>query len=268
MPGKRRNLPGPMIDLATDGVRRVQRRVEVVTAVRRVMLSAYRAGWSWSEVHQLLTDTSRRRLAKQLQTGRGDRPISAGKVNESLIRWWDDITTYADSAPVWDRERALAFIEEVQEALDASVVPDLDRQVLGVVLDLARRHGTTRPAVPARDVAERLGITLYRSHTTLKRLCEVGDWIDLAQRGDQKRANLYRLAPALRAAAPQPSKPEKPEHENGTDMTGATVTITLNDDDRDALLAFLADRKRQTETTPDVGQPAANVVPLAARRSK
>lgn len=258
-----------MIDLATDGVRRIQSRGEVVTAVRSVMLSAYRAGWTWPDVHHLLTDTSRRRLAKQLHTGRGDRPIPAGKVNESLRRWWDDVSSLADAEPAWDRAHALTFVREVRESLDASDVPALDRQVLTIVLDLATEYGTTRVAVPSRTVAERLGISRMRAHRALVRLCETGAWLDLAQRGDQKRANLYRLAPALRTAS-QPIPAHLPDvanpETNGSNVTGAFLQTPLSEDDHAAVLALLAERRKQAEKPqrPDDHRPA-NVVTLPSR---
>lgn len=143
----RKPLPGAMIDLATEGVRNLRSRAEVVTAVRRVMLSACRAGWAWADVHSLLTDTSRRRLAAQIATGRGDRPLSKATLNALLLRWWDEATAYAAQHPAWSRDDALAFLDTVQESLDGSAVPDLDRQVLQVVLDLARHQVVPRRVV-------------------------------------------------------------------------------------------------------------------------
>lgn len=248
-----------MIDLATDGVRRVSSRSEVVTAVRRVMLSAIRAGWTYPEVHRLLTDTRQRKLARQLETGQGGRTIAKGKVNELLQRQWDGASRLVRASPAWDREDALAFVQTVRESLEASSLPDLDRAVIGIACDLAEHHGTTRPAIPVRTVVDRLSITRYRAHATLLRLAADGDWLDLAQRGDQRRANLYRLAPALRPGiAPAPASPTK----ETPDMPSASITLPLDPDDRDAVLALLAERHRakaEAATTP------ANVVPFVAR---
>jgi len=246
-----------MIDLATDGVRSLRTRGEVVTAVRRVMFSAQRAGWTWSEVHALLTDTGRRRLAKQLSTGRGDRPIGLGAITKFLQKHWDEISATALAAPAWDRTDALHFLDLVQDELDTADLPALDRQLLQLVLDLGRRHGTTRPAVPVRVVQEHLGISRSGAHRALMRLSAQGHWLDLAKRGDRTRANLYRVAPALRVTPTATTPPHTAAEQKGPDMTGSSLTFHLDEDDHAAVLALLAQRQLD-KSRPDTG--TGNVV--------
>jgi hypothetical protein len=251
---ERRPLPGPMIDLASEGIRGpAVTRSDVVKATRQIMLSAHRAGgWSYADIHVLLTDTTARRLAKQIGTGRGGRPISPGMVMQFLDRHWRETAKVAAERPAWNRDDVEGFIDLVRDAVDGADIPTFDRDVLEVILDLAAMHGTTRPAAPVRTVVERLGLDATRSrdcmrvHRRLARLAEDGIWIRLAKRGSRTRANLYALAPALAetytGATPPTSQglptshPPMSHPEEGSDM----AVIELHGSEKPDLLRFLA----------------------------
>ena len=193
-------LSGTYLDLITDGLPSPVSRSDVVVAVRSIMLSAHRAGVTYDEVYTLLTDTSSRRLAKQIATGRGGRQIGLSQRRRFIRDLWDQTATLAAERPAWSREDALAAIEFVRENWRTTdELPDRHRAVLNVVLDLATEYGTTRPAVPSRIVSERTGIPLATANRILRRLAKDGRWLRLVMQGNRhtKRASLYMLAPEL-----------------------------------------------------------------------
>lgn len=265
-----------MIDLATDGVRGAElKRVDVVRATRQVMLSAHRAGWSWGEVHALLTDVRNRRLARQISTGHGGRTI-APKMREAFLeRHWAETEEVAQRRPAWNRDDVLDFIEEVRQVLAGSDVAERDRQLVNVAIDLAAQYGTTRPALSVSAVATRLGLDpdlsrdRMRVHRALSRLAAEGTWLSLAKRGNRAtgRANLYNLAPPLAAtytgATPPMSQPLPMSHApmshnraraEGDDML-ATTTIELTTEEYEAVLRMRAEAEAQSSAI-------GNVVPL------
>lgn len=197
-------LSGPMLDLLTDGVRVDDVNTlnsEVVKAVRTIMLSAHRTGMDWRYLRSLLTDTDKRRLARQIVAGFGGRQVSPAQRNAFLQKHWDSTAKVAASRPAWDRDYALAFVEFARETfgLDESKMHPKKRSVITVVMDLAVELGTTRPAVPSRTVADRTGLPLPTANEWLVKARNDGDWITLAKRGNARtgRATLYNVAPRL-----------------------------------------------------------------------
>lgn len=250
-----------MIDLATEGIRGAAlTRSDVVRAVRQVMMSAHRNDWSYADTHALLTDQKRRRLAKQIATGRGDRPISAGMVGKFLAKQWDETAEVVAQRPAWTSDDAIAFVEHVRDTLDRAELPEQHRAVMAVVVDLAAQHGTTRPAVPVRTVEERTGLPRSTAHRVLGRLAEDGEWLALAKAGNARtrRANLYNLAPALAGtyagASPPRSHPPMSHppmsHPEETPMDGIMLSReAIVEALGEAAYAELVKAQRQPEQT-------------------
>lgn len=206
-------IPGTAMDLLTDGVRsKPLTRPDVVKAVRTFMMSAQRAGEAYPTVHAFLTDTRRRRLAEQLATGRGGRPIDRVTVSKFIENHWNETSKVTSKRLPWNHDDVLNIIEEVAEALEGSELPKRERSVMEAALTLARQHETTRPALPAREIADMTGLSKSEAYRTLMALAQQGDWLSLALRAtpNSGRANLYRLAPAVadtyRGASPPESQ--------------------------------------------------------------
>lgn len=241
-----RPLPNWAIDLVHDGIRGTSiTRHDVVKATRRVMLSAHRNDWTWPEIETLLTDTRRRGLAVQITTGKGGRTISPGKRHEFLRRHWES-TRQAANRPSWERKDVLGFIEAAQEALDGSDLGDTDRAVMQAAIDLGTQHGTSRPTLPKRMLAERTGHSPTSVQRSLARLVAAG-WLALVQPGDYRtrRASLYTLCPGLAATYTGATPPEDQtvpkdhvpkDQPGGSQMDELTLTIS-----RDELLACIGE---------------------------
>ncbi len=260
-----RALPGVWIDLLTDGVHIGHGgRQPVIKAVRQIMLAAHRLGITYTDLHPLLTDVKRRRLAAQLATGRGGRPIAPGQRERLLRALWDDTAKVAASSPPWTRDDACAAIQHVRDALDdADDLDPSERAVMRAVIDLAEAYGTTRVAAPVRRVAQAAGLTTPTAHRVLKRLCDGSGWLSLAKRGDRlsRRSNLYRVGPALLAGgrmgglrpptsqAPPTSHPPTSHPGSASDMAAASVTFDL-DPAQAAEVAALVARLKRAEADP------------------
>lgn len=195
------SLPGWALDLATDGVDISSGgRGAVVLGIRRVMLSAHRHGVAYSDVYALLTDTRARRLAAQIALGRGGRAIPSPQRDKLLRDLWQQTQDEVEKRPAWNRDDAISAIAFIRDHFEgAPGLRDKERAVVGVVLDLAEYHGTTRPAVPSRVVAHRTGLPLMTANDTLRRLSRDGEWLRLVQQGNRhtRRASLYLVAPPL-----------------------------------------------------------------------
>lgn len=209
-------LPGWAIDLITDGADLRHGRKAVVSAVRQVMLSAHRHKVRYHDIHALLTGELT--LAKQVRTGRRGSQINRNTRDRLLRDQWDDTAKVAARSPAWDRDTALAAINHVKSEfdLDTDLGPK-DRAVMGAVLALAERHGTTRVATPVRTIAEMTGMSPAAAHRALSKLAADRQWLALAKRGNYKtgRASLYNLAPGLLnvwAASPPKSQPVPMSH--------------------------------------------------------
>lgn len=274
----RGSLPGWAIDLITDGVRGPSlTRFDVVKATRRVMMSAHRCGWSYPDLHHLLTDTRGRRLAQQIAAGRGGRPMPPGLREEFLRRHWDETRREVETRPKWTGDDVLDFIEEVQTSLDASEMAPRDRAVLQLVIDLANQNNTQRVALPVRVVADQIGKSPATAQRILSRLAQEGIWLSLAQRGryDPRgvttgKASLYNLAPALAATytgatppmsqAPPMSHPPMSHQEGAAPMPAVALVIT-----DDELEMILRTRKQANPAMPD--DTDSHVVYLRPRRA-
>lgn len=283
----RKPLPGWAIDLATEGVKGPSlTRSTLTREVRRLMMSAQQHGWEWPHVHALLTDTRRYALAAQIANGKYDTRQAGARVRrqttlrerERFLRLhWDETEKITSARPPWSRDDALDFIEEVRESLEASDLPATHRAVMEVVIELAFQHGTSRPAVPVMVVCARTGLTRSTAYRVLMRLCDDGDWLTLAVRGDRYRgkANLYNLAPALArtytgasppASHPLPVSHLPISHPEEADMATATFELT-----KDELAVVLRMRAAAQEAAVLAGEVATgerasgNVTPIRPR---
>jgi hypothetical protein len=261
------SLPGKHLDLLTDGVDLSRGgRAAVVKAVRRVMLSAHRAGIPYADIHALLTDVDNRKLASQIAHGKGGRLMPRHQREAFLRKHWADTKRVCEARPAWSREDALEAVEYVADNLAGADMDDRERVVLEAVLDLARGYGTTQTVAPVHVISAKTGISTSQVHRTLMRICDKGEWLSLAQRGNARtrRGNLYNVGPALlkvwgasppKSLAPTTSHPPTSQAE-GVDRMAVTLTIqTYNLAGLVAQLAeagvSLADLKAATTPMPD-----------------
>ena len=263
-----RALPGPMIDLATEGPRTVTNRGDIVRAIRSVMLSAHHNGWSWAQTHALLTDIERRRLAHLFAHGKGGRRIAPRRRDQLLREMWDDTARVAAANPPPSADDIADFIECAREQLDRAELSDAHRAIIAIALDLADEIGTVRPALPCRAISERLARRGIRvSHMdvwrALGKICEKGEWLTLAIHGNSatRRANLYRVAPALLLTARLNSLSNTPNLSNTNlsnkiaeepqvDRTAGTLITNLTAAEHAVVLAALANYRCGIVATP------------------
>jgi hypothetical protein len=232
-------LSGTYLDLITDGVPQPITRQAVVMAVRRIMLSAHRHELPYHHIQVLLTDTNRR-LPVQIATGRGKRLMNVHQVSSFLKKLWAQTEKLAAERPAWSREDALHAIEFVRDNwLGMESLPQRKQDILDVVLDLATEYGTTRPAVPVREVAKRTGYPFQTVSRLLRQLAADGEWLSLAQQGNYRtrRASLYTIAPPLLrhfneniwGASPPVSQPPSMSHPSmsqGSDSMNMSITVS------------------------------------------
>lgn len=287
-----RPLPGKFVDLLRDGVRGpALSRSDVVKALRRVMMSAQRRGWSYPDIQAELMDTERNKLARQIADGKyaaprladgrhAGRMTTAAERDEFLRMHWNDTAAITASSKPWDREDAQKFIALVRAEADEASLSPTARLVLQAVLDLAEKWGTTQPTVPVHEVMARTGLKRMTAWRTLTRLCEKGVWLSLAERGSGNpahgKANAYNLAPPLmeihKGASPPVSQPvpvshPPVSHAEGVEMV--TGTSTLSDEEWAVILAMRAKAKGAAIRAGEVaiGNDAAdNVTPIKRPR--
>lgn len=236
--------------------------------VRRIMMHAHRKGIDYPEIHRILADPSRFRLAAQIAHGRNGGTTSKPQVARFLSEQWASTAKEVAKRPAWSRDDALDFIEHVSEALDASEVPSKDRAVIEAVLTLARQHGTSRVAAPVLQVAAMAGLSKSDAHRVLMRICEAGDWLSLAQHGNHRthRANLYNLSPPLAAtygglSAPMSQAPpmSHPPTSQPSPEEHVQITITISSEELADWRAFL---DRSEAAIDDLDGPTGNVTHL------
>lgn len=260
-------LPGPIVDLMRDGCREVRNRGDVVRAVRTVMFSAHHHGQSWPAIQAELTNIKRNRLAEQIATGRRGVKMSPKVVSDFLSKLWTQTTEEVAARPAWTADDVLEFIEYVREVLENSDVPDRDRAVMDVVLDLAGQHRTAKVAAPVHVVAEKTGLTRMTAHRALMGLCDTGDWLALARRGNKNRSNLYRVAPALRGTytgALRPTSQDQPTSHQPTshpDDVAGVLEVPVTEAESNALVALLLQMR-----SAGIEAKGDNVVAISSKR--
>jgi len=268
-------LPSTAIDLIRDGLTdsaSLTRR-DVHVAMRTAMILAHRNGVDWPTMHAFLTDKDRNVLARQIATGRRGKAMNQGNVTKILSKAWDDTKQLVDKSPTWTCDDVFNIIEEIQVALEGSILPERQRKVMEAAIKLGFQKGTTRPTLPARTIAEMTGIPKTSVGRILGRLAEDGDWLRLARRGNAKqgRANIYRLAPAIadtyRAATPpmphDPPMSHPPMSHLSVVGPGGEV-LTLSAEKRAAIERILAmpDLPDMTAEEDHLGVALAKVLPL------
>ncbi|GIG21766.1 hypothetical protein Cch01nite_24900 [Cellulomonas chitinilytica] len=285
--GRGKPLPGVMVDLVRDGADLAGGRNAVVRALRRVMLSAHRLGWTFADFHELLTQPGSA-LGRQVSTGRGGRPMPRQRCSDFVLRHWNETAQVVAERGPWDRDDVLEFLDFVRKELDGATMDERRRQVLRAVVDIALERGTSRPAATCRDVGERVGISHRAANETLNRLAAEGEWLQLVRRGsyEPRRANLYAVAPRLAvtyggAKAPYVTPPpmSHPPMSHPTDQgearmsattdppRGGSLTMSLTAEESVEVAKFVAAMRAAPEPAgrPSTASEAA-VVPLDARR--
>jgi hypothetical protein len=269
-----------MIDLATNGVTTTPlTRRDINAAIGRIILSAIRSGWAYSDLFALLTDITNRKLAKQLTIGKGGRPIPDQQRNTWIWKQWERLTEYAATHPAWDATDvpdALAYVRDQFDQARADLT-ERDAAIIETFIDLGDHYGTLRPVGPVRTIATATGLTIPTAHRSVMRICEQGEWLQLSQRGSRcsGRANLYRLAPKavetyMRTRTPtSQSQTDSPmshsdrhspmshQTDEGIDMNNP-VTLTVQARDIAHLLEVLTSQG----VAVDPQQLPANVVPI------
>lgn len=269
-------LPGPIIDLITDGPKIVANRGDIVKATRSAMLSMHRRDWSYAQMYALLTDMGKRRLAHLVGHGHGGRPIAAPKVAEFLRKHWDDTARVVATTPVPTAEDIDGFLEYAYEQLERARLSPRHRAIVEIAIDMAMEYGTTRIALPARVLADRLAkygipVSHVHAHKWLLAMCRQGEWLELAQRGSSttRRANLYRVCPAARVTYSGLKHLSNPTHLSNPHLSNpspeepavpATLTLTLSSEERAAVLRALADLRDASSAQP--ASEDATVIPL------
>lgn len=240
------SIPGWALDLLTDGVRgndEQSLRQQITRAMRRVMMAAQRSDWDYARTAEALNDQSRYRLAKQIATGRSGSQISTRQRNQFIAKHWAETYAVTSSRPAWDRIRAIDAIQFVRDNWEQTAnLPNQQRLVLAAALEIADSHGTTRPALPIRVIADKTGIPRSTVGDVLARMSDDGEWLRKVQSGNYKtrRASLYLLAPSLLqtltpyggASPPKsdtPPKSDPPKSEiSGADMDQTISLVAAN----------------------------------------
>lgn len=276
-----RALPGPMIDLIRDGVpasdlRRRGGRA-VWSALVRTAASAKQRGWDCWEWIELI-EQRQSKLGTQAMLERG-KAINQRRFRTRLTGAWETAEKWVDERPAaWSPEDIRIEIAAVRTWLTVAAMPDDHTAVMIHAVDTADRLGTTRPALPWRQVAEATGLNPRRTRDTLAALIE-DQALTLDQRGyagrTKRRANLYRLPDAAARDAylyrgtrsmDQPTRsmdqPADGAVDHGTDLWTTSDHITITGTPQ--ALAQLLDLARMHGVAVNEGEaPAAdNVIPI------
>lgn len=189
----------PWIDRVRDGVHGGEKAVWL--ALLSVAASAIQAGLTYPDWVALLGET-RSNLGRQARLRDGGREHTDRSYHRLLQRAWDRETRWLAAAPPpftkADIIKVIAAVEQVATDPGSTLAND-DRAVLAHACQVARRNGTTRPALPRRGVQEATGLTPRKAEAAVARLGATG-LLTLAVRGTpgidgtRRRANLYRLA--------------------------------------------------------------------------
>jgi hypothetical protein len=190
------------IDLVRDGVADLGDAVakeydrQVYRALVRVAMSARQAGYDYARWSYLL-DESTSRLGLQARRAGGRRERTPHSYHQLLAKAWDTAARVIAERPARTAEQVVEHLARLRlyvvEAGDLTVG---EREVLGAAVTLGEKHGTLRPALPWRALAEVSGRTERQTKTALAGLQRKG-LLTLARRGRASasggRANLYHL---------------------------------------------------------------------------
>ena len=243
-------------------------RGQIIKELRRIMCSMHHAKWSYANAHNVLTDTTKYRFAKQIATSDKQRTITSNAINKTIRKHWDETTIVVASRPAWSKDEAIEAVEHVTEQFHQSAdLPSVQHLVMSHILDLAAEKQTTKVTVPVRVIAERADISRSTAHRTIKELVEAGEWLSLVRRGNYRtrKANVYRIAPKLLniwgVTPPKSHAYLSPTNlsptDEGVEMSNA-ITLTVTARDIPHLLEVLS-----AQGIPvDSKQLPANVVPI------
>jgi len=201
-PALRRALPASAVDLIREGVPDRDLRAGGDRAVWRALVStaasASQRGWTYAEWNALIAERQSQ-LGTQASFQRGRY---RGIPHKTLLKAWTD-------AERWVASKPLPITAPEAKALAASVrswgssgktglsVPQ--QAILLFATEVAERNGTTRPALPRREVMAATGLGERTVRTALRQLEQLG-LLRLAVAGrpggpssQKRRANLYTL---------------------------------------------------------------------------
>lgn len=200
------------MDLIRDGVPPAALKAggdrAVWNALVRTAASACQRGQSRTEWEGLLAE-SRSRLGAQARLKRGRTERTARDYHRVLNNAWARAATWlltAEPALSIQRIRERADTVTAVAADPEAPLPDAYRAVLAHAANVARRNGTTRPALPRRAVAEATGLTERTARTTLEALHRDGLLrLEVPGRSSsdprRQRAGLYQLPAAAALTA-------------------------------------------------------------------
>ncbi len=211
-PPVKRALPGPIVDLIRDGVPPAALKaggdLAVWRALVRTAASACQRGQTRTEWEALLGE-SRSRLGAQARLKKGRTERTNRDYHRVLNNAWTRAAKWlltADPAISAEQIRERADTVTAVAADPETPLPDAYRAVLAHAANVARRNGTTRPALPRRAVAEATGLTERTARTTLGALHLDGLLrLEVAGRSSsdprRQRAALYQLPDAAALTA-------------------------------------------------------------------
>jgi ribosomal protein S25 len=264
-----KSLPASTMDALIEGLPdTLITRGHIIKELRRIMCSMHHAKWSYADAHNILTDTTRYRFAKQIATSDKQRTITTNAINKTIRHHWDDTTKVVASKPPWSKADAIEAVEHVTEQFHQSAdLPSVQHLVMSHILDLAAEKQTTKVTVPVRVIAERADISKSMAHRAIKQLANDGRWLALVRAGNYRtrKASVYRLAPHLLniwGVSPPKSRAYlsptnlSPNLE-GVEMSNA-ITLTVVARDIPHLLEVLSAQG----VAVDPQQLPANVVPI------
>lgn len=253
----RRNLPARTIDVIRDGVAPADLRDRGSRAVWGSLVStaasAIQRGWSFADwAGELSRRTST--LGTQVRLRKG-REIPPAAVEKRLRAAWDAAQQWVAAAPApvtADDARSHArLVRDVLVTDPDAPLNDTERAVLAAACTIAERNGTTRPAMPRREVAELAGVTEKAARCALERLDRRRLLrLDVPGRrgapgAGKARAALYRLpddpetylsrvprpmGPSAQTYGPQPESPIGPAAQTYGPLSTPTIgdAVTLD----------------------------------------
>ncbi|WP_100502178.1 hypothetical protein [Geodermatophilus chilensis] len=205
MTGLYRALPGPVIDLITDGAPATDLRNRgdraVWSALVRTAASARQHGWTFADWHAKLSE-AKSTLGKQARLKKGTKERTRTDWDRTLGNAWDTAGRWlAKAPPPQGAAEVAARVAAVREAV-ADVGADLtdtERAILAHAADIAERNRTDRPAVPRDATADALGMGQKAVRCALDRLDRRGVLVRAvpgrraSEESGRRRSALYHL---------------------------------------------------------------------------